>query len=148
MHVQSFTVPPEALLGYRSWSVRLESGERAAHRLAEGRPQGRGLVVRLVGVTDRDAAAVLRRAYVEVRRTELPALGEREFYRADLIGLRVVNLADEELGVVQHFVEAPGNAVMVVQGARQHWVPATPEHLRKIDLAAGSILVDWPADLE
>jgi 16S rRNA processing protein RimM len=148
MHVQSFTVPPEALLGYRRWSVRLESGERAAHRLAEGRVQGRGLVVRLVGVTDRDAAAALGRAYVEVARTELPAPGEREFYRADLIGLRVVNLADEVLGVVQHFVEAPGNAVMVVQGARQHWVPATPAHLRKVDLAAGLILVDWPAELE
>jgi ribosomal 30S subunit maturation factor RimM len=26
-------------------------------------------------------------------------------------------------------------------------VPAVPRHLRRIDLAAGTILVDWPAEL-
>ncbi|HXA93563.1 MAG TPA: ribosome maturation factor RimM [Steroidobacteraceae bacterium] len=148
MHVQSFTEPPEALLGYRSWSVRREAGERSTCRVAEGRAQGRGLVARLVGITDRDAAAVLRGAFVEVERGELPPPGERQFYRADLIGLSVVNLGGQALGVVRHFVEAPGNAVMVVQGARQYWVPATPQHLRKVDLEAGSIVVDWPVESE
>jgi 16S rRNA processing protein RimM len=147
MHVQSFTAPPEALLGYRSWSVRLEAGARVARRVAEGRAQGRGLVARLDGISDRDAAAALRGASVEVERGELPVPGAREFYRADLIGLKVHNLNGEELGIVRHFIEAPGNAVMVVEGARSHWVPATPQHLRKVDLSAGSILVDWPAEL-
>jgi 16S rRNA processing protein RimM len=148
MHIQSFTVPPEALLGYRSWSLRLETGERSTRELAEGRAQGRGLVARLAAVTDRDAAAAFRGAMVEVERARLPPPGERQFYRADLIGLQVVNLGGQALGVVQHFVEAPGNAVMVVQGAGQHWVPATPQHLRKVDLDEGSILVDWPLELE
>ena len=148
MHVQSFTMPPEALLGYRSWSLRLESGERSTCKLAEGRVQGRGLVARLAEITDRDAAAALRGATVEIERVKLPPPGERQFYRTDLIGLRVVNLAGEALGIVQHFVEAPGNAVMVVQGAAQYWVPATPQHLRKVDLDEGSIVVDWPVELE
>jgi len=148
MHVQSFTMPPEALLGYRSWSLRLEGAERSARRLAEGRAQGRGLVARLEGIADRDGAAALRGAVVEVRRAQLPAPGERQFYRADLIGLRVVNLAGEALGEVQHFVEVAGDAIMVVQGTRPHWIPARPQHLRKVDLAAGSILVDWPSELE
>ena len=148
MHVQSFTMPPEALLGYRSWSLRLESGERSTRGLVEGRAQGRGLVARLADISDRDAAAALRGAMVEVEREKLPPPGKRQFYRADLIGLRVVNLGGEALGNVQYFVEAPGNAVMVVQGAGQHWVPATPQHLRKVDLDEGSILVDWPLELE
>jgi hypothetical protein len=33
-----------------------------------------------------------------------------------------------------------------VQGAREHWVLAIPKHLRKVDLAAGLVLVDWPAE--
>lgn len=148
MHVQSFTAPPEALLGYPRWSVRLEAGDRVERRLAEGRAQGRGLIARLDGVTDRDAAAALRGAYVEVERTALPPPAQRQFYRADLVGLKVYNLSGAELGVVRHFVETPANAVMVVEGRGQHWVPATPQHLRKVDLDAGSILVDWPIELE
>jgi ribosomal 30S subunit maturation factor RimM len=35
---------------------------------------------------------------------------------------------------------------MVVQGEREYWVPAVPKHLSKVDLAAGWILVDWPAE--
>jgi ribosomal 30S subunit maturation factor RimM len=27
-------------------------------------------------------------------------------------------------------------------------VPATKEHLSKVDLAAGAVVVDWPAELE
>jgi hypothetical protein len=37
---------------------------------------------------------------------------------------------------------------MVVKGEREHWVLATPQHLRKVDLAARSIIVDWPVELE
>ncbi len=31
---------------------------------------------------------------------------------------------------------------------REHWVLAVPRHLKRVDLAAGAILVDWPAELE
>ena len=70
-------------------------------------------------------------ALIEVARSELPPLKAREFYQADLVGLAVANLEGVELGVVRHFVETPGGTVMVVQQAngREHWVPATPQHL-------------------
>jgi len=35
----------------------------------------------------------------------------------------------------------------VVKGERERWVPTSREHLREIDDAAKTILVDWPADL-
>jgi hypothetical protein len=31
---------------------------------------------------------------------------------------------------------------------REHWVLATPEYLRKVEVDAGLILVDWPLELE
>ena len=79
----------------------------------------------------------------------MPPPGKRQYYRADLIGLPVRNVEGVELGRVRHFVDAPAGPLMVVQdgAGREHWVPAVPEHLRKVDLDAGSILVDWPADL-
>jgi 16S rRNA processing protein RimM len=147
VHVHSYTDPPQSLLGFACWSVR--SGDaRSERRLLEGRVQGRGLVVRLSGITDRNGAARLRGAHVEVARSELPAPQARQFYRADLIGLNVRNLEGAALGSVAHFVEAPGHALMVVQGEREHWIPATPQHLHQVDLAAGWVIVDWPAVLD
>jgi 16S rRNA processing protein RimM len=148
VHVEPFTTQLEALLEYAIWSLRARNGERTEYGLDEGHAQGKGLVVRLRGVDDRDAAANLRGCLVEIAREALPATGAREFYRADLVGLKVRNLEGEELGVVEHFVDAPANAIMVVRGAREHWLPATPMHIREVRLDEGVIVVDWPAEPE
>ena len=159
VHVSSFMESPEALLEYREWTLRPERGERKRYRLAEGHLQGERLVVRLEGVGSRDSAALLTGAWIEVERTELPPTGDREYYRADLIGLEVENLEGARLGRVAYFIDAPAGAVMVVEdreGAadaheasrQERWVLADPEHLRRVDLTAGRILVDWPAELE
>jgi 16S rRNA processing protein RimM len=118
--------------------------------LIEGRQHAHGLVAHLEGVDDRGAAAALTGAVIEVERAALPRLAEREYYRSDLIGLRVRNLEGADLGIVSHFVDAPGSAVMVTRdaGGREHWLRAAPPHLQRVDVAAGEILVDWPAELE
>src|SRR6202034_3478697 len=83
MHIQSFTAPPEAVLDYPLWSLRPGGGAPTSYRLVSGRLQGRGVVAQLEGVADRNAAALLRGAMIEVRRSELPPPGRREYYRAD-----------------------------------------------------------------
>ena len=160
VHVSSFTEPAEALLEYREWGLRPERGERKRYRLIDGRLQGERLVAQLEGIADRDGAALVTGAWIEVERTELPPTGDREYYRADLIGLEVENLEGVALGRVAYFIDAPAGAVMVVapgedlaaekpEAARgAHWVLADPAHLRRVDLKAGRILVDWPAELE
>jgi 16S rRNA processing protein RimM len=148
VHVQSFTDPPERLLKYRDWMLHRERAAPATMKVAEGRAQGAGLVVRLEGIEDRDQAARLQGALIRVARSALPKLRTREFYQADLVGLSVSNVEGVALGIVAHFVETPAGAVMVVRGGagREHWVPATREHLAKVDLDTGRIVVDWPAD--
>jgi 16S rRNA processing protein RimM len=162
VHVQSFTNPPEKLLKYRSWSLDAARIERvrSAHaagaagetaiKVVEGRVQGNGLVARLEGIEDRDKAALLQGSVISVARNALPKLRKREFYQADLIGLSVANLEGVALGEVSHFVETPGGDVMIVrsEAGEEHWVPATKEHLSRVDLAAGQVVVDWPAVLE
>jgi 16S rRNA processing protein RimM len=150
MHVESYTDPPEGLLGYAHWVLRIGSGERITRRLTEGHTQGDRLVARLEGVEDRDAAAAWTGAVIEVQRADLPPPGKRQHYRADMVGLTVRNLEDVELGKVAQFVDAPTGPVMVVKDGegREHWVLATPEYLRKVELDKGLILVDWPLELE
>lgn len=148
VHVRSFTDPPEGLLEQSTWNLRFPSGQRRMMKVIEARPQGDRLVARLEGVENRDSADALRGALIEVERAELPPPGDRRYYQADLIGLEVANLEGVVLGKVSHFVDAPTSAVMVVRGEKEHWVPAVPDRLRRVDLAAGTILVDWPAELD
>ena len=160
VHVSSFTEPAEALLEYRQWGLRPQRGERKRYRLIDGHTQGERLVARLEGIEDREGAALVTGAWVEVERAELPPTGDREYYRADLIGLEVENLEGVALGRVAYFIDAPTGAVMVVApdegvaagrpevAGRAHLVLADPAHLRRVDLKAGRILVDWPAELE
>jgi len=84
---------------------------------------------------------------VQIERSELAPTAEREHYREDLVGMPVSNLEGVTLGTVSHFVDLPAGAVMVVRGEREHWVPASPPQLRRVDTAARSILVDWPDEL-
>jgi 16S rRNA processing protein RimM len=147
VRVESWTDPAPGILDYPLWHLRMANGERSPRRLEGSEMRGGKLVVRLEGITDRNAAARLSGATIEVERSRLPPAGARQYYRADLIGLKVRNLEQKELGVVSHFAEGVAYAVMVVQGTRQHWVPATPEFLRSVDLEAGVVQVDWPAEL-
>ena len=148
VHVSSYTDPPEALLGYREWGLRRAGAPLGPRRLIEGRLHAGRLVARLQGIEDRDAAAGLTGASVEVERQALPPAGAHEYYRADLIGLEVHNTEGRRLGTVGYFVDAPAGAVMVVEAGegQEHWVRADPSHLRRVDLEGGRIEVDWPAD--
>jgi 16S rRNA processing protein RimM len=142
--VRSHTEPPERLLEHRNLQLRLGGNWRAYRIDASGRSGGQ-LTVKLAGVEDRDAAAALKGAMIGVPRSELPPREDKDFYRADLIGCEVTNLKGERLGVVSHFVEIPAHALMVVRGEKEYWVPAVPQHLRRVDLQARRIIVDWDA---
>jgi len=140
--VRSYTDPPERLFDHRRLQLKAQGGLRAYRLEATGRSGGQ-LTAKLDGVNDRDMAQALRGATIWVPRSELPVRAPRDFYRADLVGCEVVNLAGRRLGVVQHFIESPAQVLMVVRGATEFWVPAVPQHVRKVDLQARLVTVDW-----
>jgi 16S rRNA processing protein RimM len=144
--VASFTEPREQILEYPRWRADSPDGTARELRPAEGRSHGKGLIVRLDGVADRDAAIALGRPELWVERAELPALPRGEHYQADLVGFEVVNLQGVRLGRVDRFLDYPANAVMVVAGEREHWLPVGPGQLLKVDTTAGRITVDWDAE--
>jgi 16S rRNA processing protein RimM len=141
LRIQSFTDPPQRLFEWKRWLV----GGREVE-LLEARAQGNGWIARLEGVTDRDAASLLTGQMILVARESLPPAEGREHYRRDLIGFEAKNLEGALLGTVDHFVDTPGNAVMVIKGSKEHWVPVTSQHLVRVDTAARSLTVDWPED--
>jgi len=145
--LRSHTDPPERLLEHRNLQIGRE-GAWTLYRVEASGRSGGALTAKLAGVEDRDQAIALRGAQICVPREALPPRNANDFYRADLIGCEVVNLAGVGLGVVQHFVETPAQALMVVRGDREYWVPAVPRHLRRVDLQARRVVVDWDAAAE
>jgi 16S rRNA processing protein RimM len=140
--LRSYTDPPERLLEHRSLQIG-RNGVWTSYRIEASGRSGGQLTAKLTGVDDRDKAQALRGAEICVPRSELPPRNDRDFYRADLIGCDVVNLAGVHLGTVQHFIETPAHAMMVVRGEREFWVPAIPQHLQRVDLQARRIVVNW-----
>jgi 16S rRNA processing protein RimM len=134
------------MLGYTPWFIGV-TGQQRECRPIDGRAHARSVVVHLDGIDDREIARGLIGAEVRVARTQFAQAGSGEYYWVDLIGLQVVNAADEVLGVVDHLFATGANDVMVVQGERRRLLPyVAGKVVRNVDLRAGVIRVDWDRD--
>jgi 16S rRNA processing protein RimM len=143
--VQPFTVTPDGLTAHRTWWIE-KDGSWARCEVEQAEVQGAAVAAKLAGCDDRDAAALYRGREIAVPRSALPEAGENEFYWADLIGLRVVNEAGEDLGAVGRVLETGANDVLVVEGDRERLIPFIEHVVRQVDLGGGVIRVDWGSD--
>lgn len=148
MKVWSYADPPQSLLQHRRWRLRRPQGGEVTYQVLQGQWDGHAMRVELEGVVDRDSAASLRDCEILIERDELPTAAPGEYYREDLEGFTVRNTEGALLGVLQHFLEAPAGALMVVKDAdeRERWLPASAPHLKRVDLERREIEVDWPAE--
>jgi len=143
--VEPFTAEARSLLGYRTWWVGGANGWQE-RELVAGRAQSKTVLARLRGCDDRDAAADLKGRTVAVPREALPAAPSQEYYWADLIGLKVVNAGEENLGRVVAVMQTGANDVLVVDNGRERLIPFIASVIQNVDLVAGLIRVDWGAD--
>ncbi len=145
VRIRSFTDPAENLLDYSPWLLKSTQGWRQVTCLA-ARAHGQGLVAELEGVADRDAAAGLKGALIGVLAASLPEPAEDEFYWRDLIGLVVLDQAGTVLGTVVEMMATGANDVLVValaDGGGQELIPFDRRYVTAIDVAGGSLVVDW-----
>lgn len=107
------------------------------------------LVLRLVGVADRNAAEALRGAVLEAD-VDLTDTDEDEFHDLALVGLRVTDAAGSELGRVAEVLHLPGQDLLAVARAGQPelLVPFVKAIVTSVDLAGGCVVVDLPAGLD
>lgn len=144
--VYTLTGEPDNLCDYSVWWLRRDGDWRETKVIA-AKVQGNTLVAQLDGIADREAAAQLRGYEIGVPRGQLPAAASGEYYWADLIGLRVINREQDELGRVARIVETGANDVLVVQDGRQEiLIPFIAGAIEKVDVAADLIAVDWGRD--
>jgi len=140
--VTSFTDPPEGILNYKDWLL-VKNGATDHYSIAQGKPHGKFVVVKFDGIDNRDAAALLTHAEIQVSRSQMPTSDE-DFYWVDLIGLQVQNKDAVDLGVVESLMETGANDVLVVKGDRERLIPWIAEDvILTVDLDNSLIIVDW-----
>ena len=139
VRLRSYTDPPEGILRYRHWHI----GGRE-WRVIEGRGQPEGVVAALEGMQDRDAAAALRGAAIEVPRSALPKPKRGEFYWTDVLGSEVVSTTGAKLGTLSSVTSNGAQDVMVVTGEVERLIPfVVGPIVQHVDAAAKKILVEW-----
>jgi 16S rRNA processing protein RimM len=148
--IQPFTQQQQGLLDYSQWQVG-QDGEWQLRSVEVAKVHGAALVAKLEGVADREQAAVLQGMRIAVSRDEFPAPATNEFYWSDLVGLKVVNAAGVTLGSVTRVFETGANDVLVVEdqvaaNQRERLLPFIATVIRQVDIAGGTISVDWDAD--
>jgi len=144
--IYSDTSPRENILKYNPWLIKIQ-GQWQERKLIQGRPQGKGIVARIEGLDDRDQARLLIDAPIAIRQQQLPELSDGDYYWRDLIGLEVVNLKDERLGVVDHLIETGANDVLALKGDEERLIPfVIGAIVHKVDLEQRKITVDWESD--
>lgn len=144
--IQTYTEYLDSLLDYDTWYIGKEEAWRPVEVL-EAEVHSKVLVARLEGVDDRTAAERYKGQLIAVPRSELPEEEEGEYYWSDLIGLKVLNLAGEELGTVDTLMETGANDVLVVKGGSgELLIPFIESVIGKVDLEQKTIRVDWQAD--
>jgi len=147
VRIEPYSAVPDSLSAYPSWWVG-RNGDWRELKVAESTLQhGVSLVARFEGIVERDAALALKGSDVAVERGALPQSEGNEFYWADLVGLKVMNLKDEELGVVAGLFDNGAHPVMrVVEGENERLLPFVEQVVRQVDMAEGRIRVEWELD--
>ena len=142
--VFSHTVPRENIVKYKTWLLDTSGADYQSIKVLNGRRQSKGVVAQLEGVTDPDQAYKLIGTKIVIAKEQLARLNKGEYYWSDLEGLAVVTTTGVDLGRIAWLFETGNNAVLVVEGDRERYIPyIADEVVIDVDLEASKMIVDW-----
>jgi 16S rRNA processing protein RimM len=100
------------------------------------------LILRVEGVNNRTQAEGLAGIEFFLKKTEMPRLPEGEYYWHELIGLAVVTVEGDRLGILSEIIETGANDVYVIDGPRGDiLIPAIEGVVKEIDKKTGTMKV-------
>lgn len=146
--VRSYTEEPEAIAGYGP--LQDEAGGALFTLSVEG-GTAKGLICRVAGVDDRNAAEKLKGLALYVPRDRLPPPEDGLYYHVDLIGLAARTEGGAALGRVIAVLNYGAGDILEVQPAgsrRTALYPMTEAVVRAVDIAGGVVVIDPPDEVE
>jgi len=145
--VQAFTEHLDALIGYDTWQLGNDDQDWREFKVLECKLHTKVLVAKLEGISDRTAAEKCKGLLIAVPRSSLPKVGEDEYYWSDLIGMTVINLQGELLGVIDNLLDMGANDVMcVIKDKVEILIPFLAHVVHEVNVDEKTLRVDWQAD--
>ncbi len=122
--------------------------ERQTRRVVTAHAQGQNVVMAVEGCESIEAAEDLVGRLVAVTEAEALPLGPGPFYPWQREGAKVVTEDGQEVGRVAGIEQSAGHDLWVVRGGeREHLIPAVPEIVVDVDVAAGRVVIRPPEGL-
>lgn len=157
VRIHPYSVEASALLHAKTWWLSKPADGDATHDIEklEAKIHGDGVVARIMGIANRNAAENLKGSIVQIQRSHFPVLPDNEFYWSDLIGLAVENLRGESFGVVAGLIESGAHPILRVlkpesgiqtHPERQYLIPFVAHYVPEVDQKKKKITVDWGLD--
>ncbi|WP_418518660.1 ribosome maturation factor RimM [Megasphaera sp.] len=116
------------------------------YEVESARLHKRVVLMKFVGVDDRNAAELLVKKDLQVPREDLVPLQKGQHYIYDILGSAVYDLQDHELGKLTDVLRTGSNDVYVVTAddGKETLLAAIPDVIKSIDESAKKIIVDPP----
>ncbi len=101
-----------------------------------------GFVLQLEGISNISEVERIQGQYVYISSKLLPEPSVNEFYWVDLIGMKVLDLKNRELGEIVSIIPTGSNDVFVVDKIKQYMIPCTDCVIKKISIETNTMIVD------
>ena len=122
--------------------------EREPCRITTARRQGDAVLVAIDGYASVDAARALVGRLIAVPRNEALPPPPGSFYPWQLAGARVTTEDGQLVGRLARIEHSTGHDLWVVEhDGREHLIPAVPEIVIDVDVAAGRVVIRPPDGL-
>lgn len=143
--INSFTSPPKNILKFKPWLLQKNNYWEEIY-FTDSRERIDNIIVKLPNCNSPEEAQNFTNIKIGVWRDQLPKLQTNEYYWTDLIGLKVVNSSEFDLGIVQDLTATGANDVLIVVGDRKRLIPYISDVILEVDLTKKIIRVDWDQD--
>ena len=126
-------------------TANLPDGTSVLLTVTEIRPYQRAFLLLSREIASVEEARSLVGAELCVPESRLPATGPDEFYWYQLIGLEVIDIQGQKLGVLEEIIQTGSNDVYVVRRENlETLVPAVEKVVRDVDFQRRLMTVDLP----
>jgi len=145
--VISFTEPRENVIHYTNWHVYGSDNQWQAIPLLKTEINNKFILAQIEGFDTREQVASLTNRNIAIDRAQLKKLAPNEYYWHQLIGMTVVNQANELIGTVDDIMATGSNDVLIVTGNRRVLIPyLLDDVVLAVDELRRVITVAWDLD--
>jgi 16S rRNA processing protein RimM len=125
-----------------------KNGKRSRREIENSRPYRDQFLVKLSDIDRIDDAALWVGSILYLAERDLDSLPAGEYYHYQVVGLEVVDIQGERIGVIARTWSTPGGELYVVKGPlKEHLIPAVKEIIEKVDFAAQKMVINPPKGL-